>query len=121
MQEQKKRGRADDSAKGQPNPSKRARLEGADVSGLGSQAIEDGAEEEEQKQSKQPPAKDRTFSFKVILHDCKCQFCAAVSGVEKASPQKDYKPFLATAQEAEAHCTCLGQSTKLFACVTTWE
>ena len=72
VQKQKKRGRVGLSAEDQPNPSKRARLEGADVSGLGSQGIEDGAEEEELKQSKQPPAKDRTFSFKVTAKFVYC-------------------------------------------------
>ena len=63
LQEQKKRGRGGDSSV----PRKRARLEGADTSGLGSQNPDEANEEEEQKQSKQTTAKDRSFSFKVMV------------------------------------------------------
>jgi len=64
MQESKKRGRSgpgDDSV-----PGKRARLEGADTSGLGSQNFGADNDEEGRRQSKQAPAKDRLFSFKVM-------------------------------------------------------
>jgi len=65
IQESKKRSRDGDGFSDTSVPSKRARLEASDASGLGNHVPNGNKEEEKSRQSKQALVTDRLFSFKV--------------------------------------------------------